>query len=223
MRRYQTGRLATTAPPSVIEWMQTIQTSMKRRSFVQALAAIPAVAPLAGQQAPAQAQPARGGRGAAPSEDLPKLDVAVAEAAADGVPRFFAPAQFDALRRLGDILVPSTAGSPGALDAATPEFLDFLIGESEPERQQVYRAGLDGLNAQARMQFNKAFADVDSSQAETLLASLRQPWTYPDPTDPVARFLRVAKADMRTATMNSRAASNGRRFAGSGLYWYPLD
>jgi hypothetical protein len=139
------------------------------------------------------------------------------------MPRFFTPAQFSALRRLGDLLMPAGQTSPGALASGAPEFLDFLIGASPSDRQQVYRAGLDGLNAQARRQFSKAFADTDDAQAETLLAPLRQPWTYPDPTDPVARFLRAAKADMRTATINSLAASTGRRFAGSGLYWYPLD
>jgi hypothetical protein len=199
---------------------------MKRRHFVQALAALP-VAPLAAQQAPpappAPAPARGGGRGAAAAEDLPKLEVAFPEDAADSVLHFFTPPQFAALQRLGDLLMPAGSSSPGALAAGAPEFLDFLIGDSGADRQQVYRAGLDGLNAQARRQFNKAFADTDSSQADALLVSLRQPWTYADPADPVARFLRAAKADMRTATVNSHAASNGRRFAGSGLYWYPLD
>jgi len=197
---------------------------MKRRRFVQALAALPAV-PLAAQQAPpAPPAPARGaGRGAAAAEDLPKLDIAFPDDAAQGVLRFFTPPQLAALRRLGDLLMPANSTSPGALAAGAPEFLDFLIGDSGADRQQVYRAGLDGLNAQARRQFNKTFAETDNSQADALLSSLRQPWTYADPADPVARFLRAAKADLRTATVNSRAASNGRRFAGSGLYWYPLD
>ncbi len=197
---------------------------MKRRRFVQTLAALPAV-PLAAQQPPpAPPAPARGGgRGAAAAEDLPKIDIAFPDDAAQGVLHFFTAPQLTALRRLGDILMPAGASSPGALAAGAPEFLDFLIGDSGAERQQVYRAGLDGLNAQARRQFNKTFAETDDSQADALLAPLRQPWTYADPADPVARFLRAAKADLRTATVNSRAASNGRRFAGSGLYWYPLD
>jgi hypothetical protein len=44
----------------------------------------------------------------------------------------------------------------------------------------------------------------------------------------VARFLRQAKQDIRTATMNSRiygarAAKRRRSGAGIGQYWYPLD
>jgi hypothetical protein len=205
---------------------------MRRRRFFQALATLPAAAPLIGQQAPANQSapgiplnPTQGTQppGRAAAEDLPKLEPSVPDAAADGLPRFLTPAQFATLRRLADILMPATATSPGALAAGAPEFLDFLIGDSGADRQQVYRAGLDSLNSQARTQFNKAFAEIEISQAGALLAPLQQPWTYADPADAVARFLRAAKADVRTATLNSRAAAAGRRFAGSGLYWYPLD
>ena len=200
---------------------------IKRRRFFQTLAAIPAAAPLVAQQPP-PIQPAPGGRGgggrAAAAADDTKLEISVAESVAEPMPRFFTPAQLEALRRVGDILMPSTSTSPGALAAGAPEFLDFLIGASGPGRQSVYRAGLDGLNAQSQKQFGKAFKDLDNSQADMLLISLRQPWTLDEPADPVARFLRAAKADVRTATANSRlAAGAGRRIAGSGLYWYPLD
>jgi hypothetical protein len=204
---------------------------MKRRSFVQALAAIPAAAPLALPQqapptpAPTSLNPARGEQppGRAAAEELPKLEATLPEAVGEAMPRFFTPVELGTLRKLSDILMPATASSPGAVAAQAPEFLDFLIGDSGADRKQLYRAGLDGLNAQARRQFSKAFADLDASQASALLAPLRQPWTYAEPADPVARFLRTAKADVRTATLNSRAASSGRRFAGGGLYWYPLD
>jgi hypothetical protein len=200
---------------------------MKRRSFVQALAAIPAAVPLVAQQTP-PTQPvpggrAGGGRGAAAAPDDTKLEISVPDGTADPMPRFFTPDQFGALRRLSDALMPKTDGSPGAIDTEAPEFLDFLIGKSGADRKFVYRAGLDGLNAQSMKQFNRMFAGTDNTQAEALLAPLRQPWTYTDPPDAVAAFLRVAKADVRTATLNSRAVGAGRRFAGGGLYWYPLD
>jgi len=206
---------------------------MKRRRFVQALAAIPVAAPLAAQQPPANQSapgiPVNPTQGIQPparaaAEELPKLEIATAESAADPVLKFFTPAQFSTLRRVSDLLMPATGGSPGALAAGAPEFLDFLVGASGPERQTVYRAGLEGLNAQAMRQFNKSFAEADNAQADMLLAPLRAPWTYDDPADPAARFLRAAKADVRTATVNSRPSGGaGRRFAGSGLYWYPLD
>jgi hypothetical protein len=158
---------------------------MKRRSFVQALAAIPAAAPLALPQqapptpAPTSLNPARGEQppGRAAAEELPKLEATLPEAVGEAMPRFFTPVELGTLRKLSDILMPATASSPGAVAAQAPEFLDFLIGDSGADRKQLYRAGLDGLNAQARRQFSKAFADLDASQASALLAPLRQPWT----------------------------------------------
>lgn len=111
-----------------------------------------------------------------------------------------------------------------------PEFLDFLISESPAERKKIYQTGLDLLNAQAKKRFDKTFADVDATQAAAILAPLREPWTYDPPSDPLSSFLRTAKRDVRTATLNSRefanaaSAAGGRRQQGGvGLYWYPLD
>ena len=190
---------------------------MKRRGFFKTLAALPAASAIEAQQ-PAinPTQPVQPPARAA-SEDLPKLPVSVPDAAAESERRFFTPAQFSAFRRLSDLL------TPGAVASGASDFLDFYIGRCDSERQRVYREGLDGLNAQAQKRFSKSFADVDDMQAQALLAPLRQPWSFEEPIDPVARFLRAAKIDVRTATANSRESGTGRRFAGSGLYWYPLD
>jgi hypothetical protein len=185
---------------------------LQRRHFFQALIAGPAVAPaLLGQQP------------AANPEAASKIEVTVADAGATGVPKFFSPDQAAALRKASDLLMPAMNGSAGALDAGAPEFLDFLIGASDAARQHVYRSGLDGLNAQAKKSFNRNFGDLDAAQAATLMAGLHQPWTFEGPADPVARFLQTAKLDVRNATLNSREYSAGKRFSGSGLYWYPLD
>lgn len=175
---------------------------MKRRRFIQALAAAPAARSLIAQQQ--------------------------ADDTAEIVPHFFNAPQFAALRKLSDILMPATSAAPGALAAEAPEFLDFLLSQSLADRQQLYRNGLDGLNAQSKKRFNKLFADADARQAEMLLAPLREPWTYDPPADPVAAFLRAVKDDIRRATVNSRewsiASAAGRtRAGGGGLYWLPID
>lgn len=191
---------------------------MKRRRFIQALAATPAAPALLAQQAAQQP--------AAPAEA--SLRYASPDDAAETVPHFFTPQQLAALRKLSDVLMPAIHGATGALEARAPEFLDFLLSQSPVDRQQLYRNGLDGLNAQAKRRFNKVFADVDASQAEVLLASLREPWTYDGPADPVAALLRAAKEDVRRATLNSRewnlaAAVSRTRGGGAGLYWLPID
>jgi hypothetical protein len=192
--------------------------NMKRRRFIQTMAAAPTLAvPLTSENA--TPQPA-----ARQSQDFPRLEVSVSDAAAEYTPHFFTPAQFAALRKLSMILMPALGNNPGAIEAGAPEFLDFLISQSPAERQQIYRSGLDILNTQAMKQYKKNFADVDETQAGTLLAPLRAAWTYEPPTEPLARFLREAKADVRTATMNSREWNTvGGRRTGIGQYWYPID
>ncbi len=190
---------------------------MKRRHFIQTLAATPALA------VPVELAP-----GAQQGTEPANLEIAVADAAAETKPKFFTALQFSAFKRLSDILMPPMNGLPGALDAGAPEFLDFLIGASPADRQLIYRTGLDQLNAQARRKFGKHYADVTHEQAAELLAPLKKPWTYDPPSDPLERFLREAKADVRAATVNSREyitadSAGGRRRGGVGQYWYPID
>lgn len=199
---------------------------MKRRRFIQTLAATPAVALPVAAELPAAPLASPQQRTA---EEAPKLEIAALDVAGDTVQRYFSAVQFATLRKLSGILMPPLNGLPGALEAGAPGFLDFLLSKSPADRQQIYKAGLDALNAQALRQFKKPFAEVDEAQATTLLAPLRQPWTYDPPADPLAHFLREAKADVRTATTNSReyttASSAGGRRGGSGVgqYWYPID
>ena len=210
---------------------------MKRRDFLHSLAVAPAVA-VPGLQQPAPAPPtAPPGTPAPapqpapppPSTAVPVLETAPADVVATSVPTFFTPPQFAALTRLSDVLFPSSDGAPGALAADVPAFLDFLIGKAPDDRQTLYRAGLDALQSQARQQFGKAYEEVSGEQAESLLAPLRQPWTFTPPADPLAAFLRAAKQDVRLATQNSKVASEaasataGRRGGGGGgLYWYEV-
>lgn len=198
---------------------------MKRRHVITALAAAPAAAPLAAQQASA---PIPLAVPQAPNE-APKLSPSAADAAGETVPRFFSATQLATLQKLSSILMPPMNNAPGALECGAPEFLDFLIGQSSSETQQVYRIGLDTLNSSARKRFRKQFAELDPAQADQLLAPLREPFTIELPADPLKRFLLQAKRDVRLATTNSRefnlagASSGARRFGASGLYWLPLD
>lgn len=220
---------------------------MKRRRFFKALAIAPAAPALLAQQAAAPANapapsspapppldpkqpPAPLNRTPPASTQTIKLQTSVADDVAEMTPKFFNALQFSALRKLSETLMPSINGAPGAIEAKAPEFLDFLISESPHERQQLYKTGLDVLNTQAKKRFSKTFAEADASQVNTLLAPLRESWTFDPPSDPLARFLRTAKQDVRAATMNAReyatsaAATGGRRGAGGvGLYWYPID
>ncbi len=218
---------------------------------MQALAAVPAVpvmaqqasqqatqqanppaAPPAAQQNPVQ-PPAAGRGGRFPgSQATPTLQTTAADLAADPVPpAFFNPQQFAALRKLAGLLQPALKGHPGAVECNVPEFLDYLIGVSPADRQALYKTGLDALNAQAKKQNGKAFADLDAALCDAILKPLvvAIPWNEDLPKDPVRHFIAQAHRDIRTATVNSReyaaaGATSGRRtFGGTGLYWLPID
>jgi hypothetical protein len=115
---------------------------------------------------------------------------------------------------------------PRSREAQTPEFLDFLISHSPTARQTLYRTGLDALNSEAHSRFTRPFAGLPESDAATLLAPLRDPWTHAPPQAPLAHFLRAAKEDIFRATVNSRQwanAATGRRGAGIGSYWLAME
>lgn len=153
----------------------------------------------------------------------------VPDAVAQTNSHFFNEEQTAALRRLCELLLPPLKGYPGAIEAGTPEFLDFLIGTSPPERQLLYEAGFDRLNSDSKKRFGHLFAATSMAEAGELIRPLLVAWV-PDhpPADPYIRFLNVAHSDIRTATINSQVWSEAARAAGEtsphvGLYWYPVD
>jgi Gluconate 2-dehydrogenase subunit 3 len=181
---------------------------MRRRRVLQSLIALPA---LRAQQS-----------------ETPKLATASADAVGESVRRYFSAPQYAALQKLGDLLVPAAAARPSASQAHDAEFLDFLLAQSPPDRQALYRDGLDRLQSDARARYRKPFEELSAEQADALLGPLHQPWTYAAPADSLARFLRAAKDDFIQATVNSREfaeaqTSAGRRAPGLGTYWYPVE
>lgn len=194
---------------------------MKRRTILRSILAIPGVAAVPGvglAQEPAKAV----------QSETPLTPTINADSLAETAIHTFKPEQFSALKRLGEILEPSSKDEPGAKEAKAAEFLDFLVGQSPAATIELYRGGLDALNARARQMYGKAFEAVSEEEAAPILAPLREPWSYTPPAAVLPHFLRAAKADMRRATTTSReyisVVSQRRRGAGgSGQYWMPVD
>ncbi|WP_263354391.1 gluconate 2-dehydrogenase subunit 3 family protein [Acidicapsa acidisoli] len=211
---------------------------MQRRDFVKAMMAASVTARAAlGQQTAAPAAPppppqAPGPlpwmRGLMEAKPLP-VGQLTPDAVAQTDAHFFSPQQFATLRHLGEILQPPYKGYPGATEAGTPEFLDFLISASPADRQQMYQSGLDRLESEAKQHFGKSFAAIDISQADQLLRPWLRTWLSDHPpTEPYALFINIVHTDIRTATMNSQAWSDAAHRAGQqtpniDLYWYPVD
>ena len=218
---------------------------MRRRDFVKAVLAASAAAPAAMSQQPAAVTPAtpqmtppapapraagplpwtRGLREVKPLPMTPLVPDAVAET----LTGFFTDHQFASLRKLCELMMPPMKGNPGALEAGAPEFLDFLIGASPGDRQQLYRGGLDRLESEAKQKFGASFAGVTAAQADELIRPWLRTWMSDHPpTEDFARFINLAHVDIRTATVNSQAWSDaavrkGQSVPNVDLYWYPID
>src|SRR5580698_2612395 len=80
----------------------------------------------------------------------------LADEIATAEPSFFTPVQMSTLTRLSNLLLPPLNGKPGAIEAQTPAFLDFLIGSSAEPRQKTYAGGLDWLEQTAQAKYKIA-------------------------------------------------------------------
>ena len=218
---------------------------MRRRDFVKGILAASAAAKTAmGQQSPASAAapvapgtppptatapgPVPWMRGLLDVKPLPMTPL-VADAVAANDASFFNQQQTATLRRFAEVMMPPLKGYPGALEAGTPEFLDFLIGTSPRDRQQLYTAGLEKLDTEAKRLFGIPFAQTGNWQADQVIRPWLRTWiTDNPPKEPFTRFINVAHSDIRTATINSQAWSAvavaaGKHPPDTGLFWYPVD
>ena len=205
---------------------------MLRRDFVRTVISL-SLAPkllLSQQQttnAPPPPAPVPWTLGLNPKTPLPLTvtDDEVAETEAS----FFTQAQMGTFTRLCNLLLPSIGDRPGALQAGTPLFLDFLIGSSPEARQRVYTGGLDWLDRESQSRYKLPFARLDDAQADALLKPWLRTWmTDHPPTELHADFINIAHEDIRIATANSKAWSDAalaaeQDWVTGGLYWSPIE
>jgi hypothetical protein len=214
---------------------------MQRRKFVRILLTV-AAAPrmllsreLWGQQAkqplPAAA-PVPWFTGLNPRTPLPATEPADQVAISDL--KFFNPAQMRNLQRLCRVLMPpqkdeSGRSKPGAIEAGTPEFLDFLLADSAPERQKLYAGGLDWLDGEAQKKYKVSFFALTDEQVDALVKPWLRTWmTDHPPTEAHADFVNVALDEIRAATINSKAWSQtpgtpAGEWGQTDLYWSPIE
>jgi hypothetical protein len=205
---------------------------MLRRDFVRAvisagLAPKPLLAQEAGNPAPSLPAPVPWTLGLNPKTPLPVTEAA--DVVAETEVRFFTQLQISTLNRLADLLVPPIGGKPGALQAQTPLFLDFLIGNSPEPRRKLYTLGLDWLDSESRKKYSTPFSAIDDASAGALLKPWLRTWMSDHPpTEPHAGFINIAHNDIRNATVNSRAWSDvptvgAEESTAIGLYWSPIE
>ena len=87
-------------------------------------------------------------------------------------PRFFTAAEYEALDRLCEIIIPADGQSPGAHQAQTRFFIDTVLHYSDPQTQQRWRAGLKAVEDAAQAGFGKTFAECGEGQQDSIVARM---------------------------------------------------
>ncbi len=205
---------------------------MLRRDFVRAVV-VAGVAPrvLLAQQAgkpqlPAPA-PVPWTLGLNPKTPLPHTQSA--ETIADGKLAFFTAAQLATISRLSDVLMPAVGNKPGALQAHTPQFIDFLMATSPASTQKMYTSGLAWLNQEALNKFKTSFASLDNAKVDAIIKPWLRTWLSDHPpTELHADFINIAHSDIRSATINSKQwsatpSAPTQQKTEVALYWTPIE
>lgn len=75
---------------------------------------------------------------------------------------------------LADIIIPTTAKSPGAKAANVGPFITMMIKDCYPEEAQTaFVKGLDNLEANSKKEFNKSFLEISVKERNDLITKLR--------------------------------------------------
>ena len=85
-------------------------------------------------------------------------------------PLFFTPAEYAALTRLTDVIIPPTE-TPGAAAADVPDYIDRLVTLNK-EHQPLVRAGLAWLERQAKARFSREFVALEEAEQIAILQPL---------------------------------------------------
>ncbi|HKC40463.1 MAG TPA: gluconate 2-dehydrogenase subunit 3 family protein [Gemmatimonadales bacterium] len=88
--------------------------------------------------------------------------------------KFFTPHEWETVRVLVDIVIPSDERSGSATDAGVPEFMDFMMNERDDGRIPM-RGGLAWLDTESRERFNKAFKDCVEQERQAILDDIAFP------------------------------------------------
>ena len=96
-------------------------------------------------------------------------------------PKFFTASEWRTLRVLVNHIIPRDARSGSATDAKVPEFMDWILADSEASESSkvAMRGGLGWLNQESRRRFGRAFAIATDAQRRQILDDIAWPAKAP--------------------------------------------
>lgn len=89
-------------------------------------------------------------------------------------PTFFTAHEWETVRLLGDLVIPTDERSGSATDAGVPEFMDFMMND-RPDGQIPMRGGLAWLDAECFDRFGKTFLDSSAENRTAVLDDIGWP------------------------------------------------
>ena len=88
--------------------------------------------------------------------------------------KLFSEDQEKLVAEIADIILPTTAKSPGAKAAAVGPFITMMIKDCYPqEAQKAFIKGLEDLEASAKKEFNKSFLEISVNERIGLITKLK--------------------------------------------------
>ncbi len=129
-------------------------------------------------------------------------------------PSFFTAQEFATVTLLAELIIPKDERSGGAIDAAVPQFMDFMMLD-QPARQVPMRGGLAWLDQEANSRFNTTFrASTDAQRTAILddISGLEAP--SPDLSHGIA-FFRSFRDLVATGFWTSKIGIADLQFSGN--------
>jgi hypothetical protein len=100
-------------------------------------------------------------------------------------PSFFSPAQFRVITRIADLIIPAT-GTPGAVGAGVPIYIDTVIGKNKAQ-QELVTEGLEWLA-------KKNFIDLPEEGQLAILHPLCEAADAGESKEPAVQFFHLMKS-----------------------------
>jgi len=129
-------------------------------------------------------------------------------------PKTFTEHEYKTLSGLCDLIIPADAGSPGALDAGAPEFIDLLAGNSE--LAAIYTGGLAWLDNESRRRSGAEFIEAAPTARTALLDLIADSRTAAPELAPGVRFLALARKMVVDAFVTSKPGIAWLGYQGNG-------
>ena len=87
----------------------------------------------------------------------------------------FSATDEDILAEFSEIILPTTAKSPGAKAAGVGAFIPLVVKDCYPPKlQAVFKSGFDDMLSKCKTKFNKEFLSLNSEEKNQLMNELKQ-------------------------------------------------